>query len=189
MKRRLPRHFKAPTTANQELFKQLMVQNPARASSRVWTVEEKHVRYQRCSEQLGTRLARPPRKWGLRAGAQFKKPVPQEKKNFGLDTRRRLCGDRNEGESVGAQEAAGERVPNPSEHHRGRVDKEYQSAESENMLGRDWDIVSTRSRHVDVLVESLGLESGNTAHPIIDDVKKRESSVVGLRMLGVKEKA
>ena len=41
-----------------------------------------------------------------------KKLFPQhEKENFGLDTRRRLWGDGNEGESVGAQEAAGERVP------------------------------------------------------------------------------
>ena len=83
---------------------------------------------------------------GLRPGAQFKKPVPQqEKENFVLDTRRRLRGDRNEGESVGAQEAAGERVSNQSEHHRGRFDKEYQGAESENMLVRDRDTVSTRS--------------------------------------------
>ena len=67
------------------------------------TAEEKHVRYQRCSKQLGTRLARASRKLGLRAGAQFKKSVSQqEKENFGFDTRRRLCGDRIEGESVGA---------------------------------------------------------------------------------------
>ena len=45
------------------------------------------------------RLARASGKWGLRAGAQFKKPVPQpEKENFGRDTRRRLCGDRIDGD-------------------------------------------------------------------------------------------
>ena len=61
-----------------------------------------------------------------RARAQFNKPVPKQgKENLGFDTRRRLCGDRNEGESVGAQEAAGERVSNQSEHHRGRFDKEF----------------------------------------------------------------
>ena len=65
------------------------------------------------------------------------------KENLVFDTRRRLCGDRFEGESVGTQEAAAERVPKQSEHHRGRFGKEYQSAESENMLGRDRDIVST----------------------------------------------
>ena len=49
------------------------------------------------------RLARASRKLGLRAGAQFKKLVPQqEKENLGLHTRRRLCGDRIEGEYVGA---------------------------------------------------------------------------------------
>ena len=41
------------------------------------------------------------------------------------------------GRPVGAQEATGERVSNQSKHHRGRFDKEYESAESENMLGRD----------------------------------------------------
>ena len=48
-----------------------------------------------------------------------------------------------EGESVGAQEAAGERVSNQSEHHRGRFGKEHQGVEPQNMLGRDWDIVPT----------------------------------------------
>ena len=49
------------------------------------TAEGKHVRYQRCSKQLGTKLARAPRKLGLRDGAQFKKPVPQqERKTSGL---------------------------------------------------------------------------------------------------------
>ena len=46
---------------------------------------------------------------------------------------------------VGAKEATGERVPNQSEHHRGRLGKEYRSAESENPFGRDRDIVSPRS--------------------------------------------
>ena len=66
-----------------------------------------------------------------------------QKKTSGFDTRRRLCGDRTEGESVGAQEAAGERVPDQSEHHRRRFGKDYQGAESENLLVRDRDIVPT----------------------------------------------
>ena len=111
---------------------------------KIQTGEEEHVRYQRRSKQLGKRLARASRKLGLPAGVQFKKLVPQQEKNFRLDTRRRFCGDRNEGESVGAQEAAGERVSNQSKHHRGRFDKGHHSAESENMLGRDRDIVSAR---------------------------------------------
>ena len=69
--------------------------------------------------------------------------LQQEEENLGFDTRRRLCGDRIEGESVGAQEAAGERVSNQSKHHRGRFDKEHQGAELENMLVRDRDIVPT----------------------------------------------
>ena len=40
----------------------------------------------------------------------------QKKENFKFDTRRRLCGERNEGEFGGAQEATGERVSNQSEH-------------------------------------------------------------------------
>ena len=65
-------------------------------------------------------------------GRRFRKSVSQqEKDNLRFDTRGRLCGDRNEGRSVGAQEAVGECVSN-------------QSAESENMLGRDRNIVSAR---------------------------------------------
>ena len=44
-----------------------------KAQGKIWIAEEEHVRYQRCSQQLGTRLARASRKLGLRAGAQFKK--------------------------------------------------------------------------------------------------------------------
>ena len=83
--------------------------------------------------------------WGYELGAQFKQPVPQlEEENFRFDTRRRFCGDRNEGESGGARGAAGERVPNQSKHHRGRFDTQHQSVESENMLGRDRIFVSAR---------------------------------------------
>ena len=83
--------------------------------------------------------------WGYELGTQSKQLVPQhEKENFRFDTRRRFCGDRNEGEFVGAQEVAGEPVSNQSKNHRGRFDKEHQSAESEKMLGRDRNIVSVR---------------------------------------------
>ena len=61
----------------------VLVKLPAEDCSGNWTVEEEHVRYQRCSKQLGTKLTRASGKLGLRAGAQFKKPVPQqEKKNL-----------------------------------------------------------------------------------------------------------
>ena len=48
----------------------------------------------------------------------------------------------------------------------------YQSAESENTWGEKGILYQPDPRHVDVLVESLGLENGNTVQtPIIDDVK------------------
>ena len=50
----------------------------------------------------------------------------------------------SKGESVGAQEAAGERVSNQSKHRRGMLNQKHQSAESEKMLGRDRDIASAR---------------------------------------------
>ena len=59
----------------------------------------------------------------------------KRKKTLGLTHGGRLCGDRIEGESVGAQETVGERVSNQSEQHRGRFGKEYHGAEPENMLG------------------------------------------------------
>ena len=83
--------------------------------------------------------------WGCELGRSSRNMFHNKKKeNSGFDTRRRFSGDRDEGESAGAQEAAGERVSNQSEHHRGRFDTEYQSAESKNMLGRDRNIVSAR---------------------------------------------
>ena len=81
-------------------------------------------------ERLGTRLARACRNLELRAGAKFKNLVPQQEKgNLGFDTRRRLCGDRDEGECVGVQEAAGGRVSNQSKHHWSRFHREHQSAD------------------------------------------------------------
>ena len=87
-----------------------------KSKGKIELLKKSTVRYQRCSKQLGTRPS---------------------------DTVKRFCGDRNEGESVGAQEAAGERVPNQSEHHRGRFSKEYQDAESESTWERDRHTVSS----------------------------------------------
>ena len=102
-------------------------------------VDEEHVRYQRCSKQLGTRLARASRKLGhvLERSARS---LYHNKKEV---SRRRLRGGRIKGESVGAQQSAGERVSNQSEHHRGRFGKEHQGVEPQKMLGRDRDIVPT----------------------------------------------
>ena len=62
--------------------------------------------------------------------------------------------------------------PNKSEHHWCRFCKEYQGAEP-RIRQRETGIVYQHDpRHVDVLVESLGLEHGNTVQPpIVDDVK------------------
>ena len=83
------------------------------------------------------------------AGAQFKNPVPQpEKENFGFDTRTRLCGDRNAGSLLEVKKQLGSVYPIKA-----------------SILGAGFD------RHVDVLVESLLLENGNTVQtPTIDDV-------------------
>ena len=130
-------------------------------------------------------MARTSRKFRSRAGAQFKKLVPQQaKENLGFDTRRRFCGDRIEGESVGAQEAAGERVPNQSKHHRGKFCKEFQSAELENTLESDRILYQHDPRHVGVLVESLGLENGNTVQtPIVDDAKDQNPVCLDLEQI------
>ena len=87
-------------------------------------------------------------------------------------TRRLLCGDGIEGELVGAQEAAGERVPNQSQHHRGSLRKEHRGAESEKRWEETGILFQHDPRHVDVLVGSLGLVTGNTVQtPTVDDVK------------------
>ena len=65
-----------------------------RTKGKIGLLKKSIVRYQRCSKQLGTRLARALRILELRAGALFQKLVPQqEKENFGFETRRRLCGE------------------------------------------------------------------------------------------------
>ena len=57
-------------------------------------------------------------------------------------------------------------------HHRGRCGKEYQGAESENTVGETGTCINLIPRHVEVLVESLGLENGNRVQaPTVDDVK------------------
>ena len=71
------------------------------------------------------------------------------------------------GESVGAQEAAGERVSNPIQASQIR-----QRASKHDILGRNRNLYQHDPRHLDVLVESLGIEKGNTVlTPIIVDVK------------------
>ena len=143
----------------------VLVKLPAEVCSGKDKREIELLTYQRCSKQWRMRLARASRALWLRAGAQFKKLVSQpEQDNFGFDTRRRFCGDRNEGESAGAQEAAGESAPNQLELHRGRFCKEYQCTESENALVETGIVHQHDHRHVYVPVESLGLENGNTVH-------------------------
>ena len=116
----------------------------------------------------GKRLARASRTLEPRAWAQCKKSV----------SRRRLHGGRIEGESVGAQEAAGERVSNQSEHHRGRFGKEHQGIEPQNMLGRD-------TRHVDFLIDSLGLENRNTVQSRkVDDVNDENPAQLDPEQIG-----
>ena len=72
--------------------KPVLVRLPAEDRSgkdegKILTVEEEHIRQQRCSKQLGTRLTGLPRKVGLRNATQFEKPVSQqEEENLGFDT-------------------------------------------------------------------------------------------------------
>ena len=140
------------------------------------TAEEEHARYQKCSKQLGTRLARASRRLRLRGGAQFKKPVAQqEKENLGIDTRRRLCGDRIEGESVGGQEAPGECVPTAKIIK--ALDRKIRWGEAGTLCQHD-------PRHVDVLVGSLELENGNTMQtPIVDDVKDENPVLLDIEQI------
>ena len=58
----------------------------------------------------------------------------KKQENFRFDTRRRFCGDRNEG-VCWSWRSRWRAYPNQSEHPRGKSGKEYQGAESENTLG------------------------------------------------------
>ena len=95
--------------------------------------------------------------WGYELERSSRSLFHNKKENLRFDTRRRLCGDRIEGKSVGASETVGECTSNQSEHHRGRFGKEHQGAEPENVLGRERGILHQHDpRHVDVLIESVG---------------------------------
>ena len=88
--------------------------------------------------------------YGARDAACNWEPVPpQEKENFGFDTPRRPCGDRKEQESVGAQEATGERVSNQSKHHLGLSTKSIKALNRRTC----WILYQHDPRHVDVLVD------------------------------------
>ena len=134
------------------------------------TAEEEHVLAREMQQAIGNEIGKGTSKIGVTSWGAV---VPQqEKENLGFDTRRRLCGDRNEGESVGAQEATGERVSNQSKHHRAGSTKSIKALNRRICWGETGILYQHDPRHVDVLVESLGLENGNTVQtPIIDDVK------------------
>ena len=110
-------------------------------------------------------MARTPRKLELRAGARFKELVPlQEKENLGFDTRRRLCGDRNEGSLL--------ELPVKASVIGAVSTKSIKALNRRICWGETGILYQHDPRHVDVLVESLGLENGNTVqNPVIDDVK------------------
>ena len=138
-------------------------------------VDEEHVRYQRCSKQLGTRLARASRKLEPRAWAQCKKSV----------SRRRLHGGRIEGESVGAQEAAGERVSNQSEHHRAGSAKSIKALSRRICWGETGILYQHDPRHVDFLIDSLGLENRNTVQTRkVDDVNDENPAQLDPEQIG-----
>ena len=83
-----------------------------------------------------------------------------------------FCGDRNEGESVRAQESVGERVAHQSKHPGAGSTKSIKALIRRISQGETGKWYEQDRRHVDVLGESLGLENGNTVQtPIIDDVK------------------
>ena len=100
------------------------------------TAEEKHVLYQRCSKQLGTRLAKASRKLGLSSRSLFRN---KKKKTSGMTHRDALV-------VTGSKRSLLElkKQLESVERHRSRFGKEHQGAEPENMLERDKDIVSTR---------------------------------------------
>ena len=115
------------------------------------------------------------RKLGLRAGAQFKKLVQQqEKENLGSDTHRDVfVMTRTKGESVRAQEAAGERVSNrmraSSEQVRQSVSKHCIGEYAAERLGY---CINTILDSLTVSLRVLEVESGNTEQtPKIDDVQ------------------
>ena len=124
--------------------------------------EEEHVQYQRCSKQLGTSRNEPER--SSRNLFHNKK-----RKTSGLTHGDDFVVTGTKDESVGVQEAAVQSKRASS----GQVRQKSIKALNRRMwLGQTVILYQHEDRHVDVLVESLGLENGNTVQtPIIGDVK------------------
>ena len=118
--------------------------------------------------QLGTRLARSPRKLRTRAGDSARSLFHQKKKKISGLTHGDDFVVRGSKESLLELKKQLERVSNQSEHHGGKFGNEHQGLEPENMLGLLY-------QH-DPL-ESLGLENRNTVQISKTDDAENESSV------------
>ena len=130
-------------------------------------VDEAHVRYQKCSKQLGTRLARASRKLGPRAGAQCKKSVSQQEGFTPGDdfvvagSKESLLELKKQLESVYPIKASIIGVG---------FSKEYRGVEPPEYAGTGI-LYQHDPRHVDFLFESLGFENRNTVqNRKVDDV-------------------
>ena len=146
------------------------------SNGKIGTAEEEHVRYRGCRQAIGNDIGKGISKIGVTLWSAHQETcfITRRGEGFTFGARRRFCGDRIEGESAGAQEAAGERVSKQSKHHRGRFDIEQESVESEESVGeRQGYCVSVRPstrRRFSLRVWGSRMET-QCRPPTIDDVK------------------
>ena len=95
----------------------------------------------------------------------------KKRKNLEFDTQRSLCGDRNEGECWSSRSSW--RACTQSERaSSGQIRQKASKRGIGEHVGERRILYQDDPRHVDVVVESLGLENGNTVQtPTVDDMK------------------
>ena len=123
--------------------------------------QEEHVRHQRCSKQLGTRLARASGILGIRAGAQVKKSVSQEeeKKTSGLTRGDDFVVTGSMGSLLELKHLESVYPIKASIIGAGSV-KSIKPLNRRICWRETGYCTNTTPRHVDVLIESLGPENG-----------------------------
>ena len=111
--------------------------------------------------------------WGYELGTQSKQLVPQqEKENFRFDTRRRFCGDRNEGSPLELKKQLESLYPIKARTIGAGSTKSIKALNRRRCWAETGILYQYDPRHVDVLVESLELETGNTVQTLVTkDVK------------------
>ena len=145
-------------------------------------VDEEHVRYQRCSKQLGTRLARASPKLGPRAGAQCKKSVSQQEEGFTHGDHFVVAGSK---ESLLELKKQLESVSIKASIIGAGSAKSIKALSRRKCWGETGMLYQHDPQHTGFLIESLRLENRNTVQTRkVDDVNDENPAQLDPEQIG-----